>query len=103
MAVLTRKEYEKRNSSLQKKEEGYFPLQFPIEKPEEKIIGENIVYVLLHPENGTSDFLNFKDFVMIDNIKYFRECKNGIVKTKDIPLKNFLTGKGYLLLDENHA
>lgn len=51
---------------------------------------------LLHPENSRENPLNFEDEITINGITYKRKIKKGIIKTKDIPLINFLKKKGYI-------
>ena len=106
MPVFTKKDYEKKlklkekNFAREKTLSGASPLKdLSAVKKEQEIK----TYVLLHPDNPMEVSLNFEDELELDGVKYKRECKNGIVRTKDIPLYLFLKKKGWEILEIRSA
>lgn len=99
MPILSQKEYAEFKETQKRKNE-------VLDISEEKVIKEgasppsnNKLWYLLHPENGQGDYLNFEDVLNIDGENYKRICKNGVVKTSEEPLAEFLIKKGYQILE----
>lgn len=101
MGVLTHKEYKefskklKENETKQKVPEKVEEIVSP--KPLEP--SKEFTYCLLHPENPMELGLNFEDEITLEGKPYIRKCVNGIIKTKEKVLSNFLISKGYILMD----
>jgi hypothetical protein len=100
MPVLTYKDInekgKKKSSFLKSPKKELFQVEEEIPKKRKIPL---TIYVLLHPENGMYDRQNFQDVVKINNKDYERECKNGLVRTTEIVLKDYLITQGYLLID----
>lgn len=100
MGVLTHKEYLNLKKPVKKAVGRNAPAKQDIQKEvkEEVPVYE---YHLLHPENSLEgDLQNFEDVLKLNGKEYQRVCKGGIVRTRDEVLKNFLTKKGYILMEK---
>jgi len=91
MAVLTRREYETRQSKKPVKDE---TVKAKPAKAEIKNRALTVLSVLQDPETRT-----FKDTIKIKGREIVRECNNGIIKTSDPDLIALLKKNGWLLLD----
>jgi len=69
-------------------------------KPPEVIKEKSFDYYLLYPENGFDFLSNFEDTIIIENKSYNRICCNGVVKTCEKPLVDFLLTKDYSLMEK---
>jgi hypothetical protein len=94
MAVLTHKEYEKKK--LSQKNITQKAVHQSTVKSNKKAIR---TWFLLHPENGYDHYQNFEDELKLDGKTYKRECVQGVVKTNQEKLANFLIKKGYEVLE----
>lgn len=105
MPVLTQKEYDYKKAikkSLKENDEGSKAPSSILLK-EDKVIKKKkdvYEYYLLHPENGVDDLQNFQDVITLEEKEYKRECKGGVIKTKEEVLANFLLKKGYILMEK---
>lgn len=91
MPVLTQQQFK----AIEKKV--FFP-KAEILKSEPITIQPSKTFVLLHPENEQFILKNFEDEVNLKGVKYKRICKNGIVRTKDKILADYLIEQQYRLL-----
>jgi len=96
MPVLTEEEYKK----LEKEKKGQQLSPSFLKPKEKKQVERKFIYFLFHPENPKEKYLEFDDEVEIENKKYKRHCKNGIVKTSEKELVDHLIKRGYELLDK---
>lgn len=96
MALLTKKEY----LELEKKEIKKSEITVDEIKLSAVVEEKKFIYFLLYPENVENYPSNFEDIIKIDNKEYKRKCENGIVKTNEHILADFLLKKGYILLEK---
>jgi hypothetical protein len=45
------------------------------------------------------DLKSFKDTIVLEGRSIARICENGVLRTKDIILSNFMRSKGYILIN----
>ena len=98
MPVLTQRQYE---GMASKKAIPIIKKKVSL-KSEKKVEIPKVTYILLHPENGIFDRQNLEDEVELNGVKHKRICKNGIVRTTDKILADFLLTQEYRLLGENN-
>jgi len=95
MPVLTQKELAERSKKTKRPK-----AEQPVKKQIGKSKGAFVLkkYHLLHPENPQYAPLNFEDTIILNGIEYKRKCENGIIKTEEGKLKDFLIKREYILL-----
>lgn len=105
MAIFTKKDYEARPrqgvvSTIKELKKLDDVKITTVTKTRKKKL-EKVTYHLFHPENGQeNDLQDFEDIIKIDGKEYSRICKNGMVKTEDKELMDFLLRKGYEFIGE---
>lgn len=98
MPVLTQKEFDniKRNAPAK-----------PVEKVKvervQSIKQDEVTYVLLHPERELYIPKTFESVVEIEGIKYKMNCVDGILKTTEKILSDFLITKEYQLIRKENT
>ena len=97
MPVLSQKEFKEK-----KKEEKIS--QAPVIKSlpkelEKKSSSLNKEYVFLHPDSPPDGRINFKETFTVNEKVVEIECINGIVKTNDETLINYLRERNFYLLE----
>ena len=101
MGVLTYKELE------EKKKNGKNPKHITkgkVEKIKEPSpVVKKYVYQLLHPEIPENMPLNFEDDYVVDGESYKRKCINGVIKTNENKLANYLIKQGYAILSKEEV
>jgi len=93
MPVLTQKQYDEMPKASVKVEKKLKLIEPAKSQPSK-------TYILMHPENEVMIKQNFEDELELNGIKYKRICKNGVVKTQDKPLADYLIKQQYKLLGE---
>jgi hypothetical protein len=97
MPVLTRADYAKRTEVK--------PRSFQLPPPEKVVAGEtrpspSRVYVLAYPEPPMIGAANFEFRTVVDGQIHHVHCINGVVRTEEKALRDYLVGsKGYLELE----
>lgn len=95
VGVYVRKDYEARKKSQPKKTVNNANDEGPVQKPVPHVVSESVkTYVLQDPESR-----NFSDKIAISGKDYERVVVNGILKTKEIVLADFMKSKGWFVLD----
>jgi hypothetical protein len=94
MPVFTQDEYDVKQQYENKDSSSHIEV---VKEKKEKIL--ETTYVLLHPENDMGNYQNFEDEIVLNGRIYKRKCVNGIIRTKEITLVNYLKEQDYLLLD----
>ena len=93
MPVLTQKQYDEMPKASVKVEKK-LKLVEPTKPQPSK------TYILMHPENEVMIKQNFEDELELNGVKHKRICKNGVVKTQDKTLADYLLKQQYKLLGE---
>jgi len=99
MAVLTQKELKekstKKKPSVSVEPEEVTPVAAPAPSA-----APRYQYVLMHPENGREGpRANFQDSLIIDGKVYKRDLKNGVLRTEEKVLAEYLVKLGWVQLE----
>lgn len=97
MALLTNKEFVKKQKPERKNKPGNVKDSPAIEK---KIETVEHLQVWFHPESTQNCPKNFETFVELDGMKYKIECKNGLILTDRKKLIEHLKSRGYYFSGE---
>jgi len=94
MPVLTQKEFNNIEKVVPDK-----PVEAERVQP---VIQDETTYVLLHPEREIDVPKTFESIVELEGKKYKMNCVDGILKTKEKILSDFLITKEYQLIREEN-